>query len=61
MFLIARDDNGPLIPCSPAIALIRQWVRQGVSTTGAMPCVGLLSLNNITNELKEYDIVLVRV
>lgn len=60
MFLIARDDNGPLIPCSPAIALIKQWVRQGVSTTGAMPCVGLLTLDDITEQLKECDIVLVR-
>jgi hypothetical protein len=32
----------------------------GVSTTGAMPCVGLLKLDDITEQLKDYDIVLVR-
>lgn len=60
MFLIARDDNGPAIPCGPAIALVKQWVKNGVPTTGAMPCVGLLELHDITDELKDFDIVLVR-
>ena len=60
MCLIARDEDGSLIPCSRAIALVRQWVQQGVSTTGAMPCVGLLKLDDITEQLKDYDIVLVR-
>lgn len=57
--LVARDDNGPAIPCSPSIALVRKWVRQGVPTTGATPCIGLLTLDDIRAELKTFDIVLV--
>ena len=59
-FLIARDANGPAIPCSPSVALIRQWVERGVHDAGAVPCVGLLGWNEISAELRNYDIVLVR-
>jgi Saccharopine dehydrogenase NADP binding domain len=58
--LVARDENGPAIPCSPSIALIRSWVREGVPATGAVPCVGLLTLSDIRAVLNPYDIVLVR-
>ncbi len=60
-YLIARDTNGPAIPCSPSVALIRKWVQQGISETGAMPCVGLLKWDEIRAELSRYDIRLVRV
>ena len=60
-FLIARDANGPAIPCSPSVALIRKWVEHGVPDSGAMSCVGLLSWDEIKAELIGYDIVLVRV
>jgi hypothetical protein len=60
VFLVARDGNTPAIAAAPAIALIRKWTRQGVSTTGVTPCVGLLDWTEVRNELMEYDIVLVR-
>lgn len=60
-FLIARDANGPAIPCSPSVALIRKWVERGVADSGAMPCVGLLTWDEIKAELVSHDIVLVRV
>ena len=59
--LLARDANGPAIECSPAVALIRKWVERGVSDTGAMPCVGLLTWDEIRAELVNHDITLVRV
>ncbi|HJV96378.1 MAG TPA: hypothetical protein VJ608_10095, partial [Albitalea sp.] len=61
VFLIARDENGPAIPCGPSVALIRQWVEHGVSQTGAVPGVGLLKWDDIRYELSNYDITLVRV
>jgi hypothetical protein len=61
LFLLARDDNGPAISCSPAVALIRKWVEHGVPETGAVPCVGLLTWDEIKAELVNYDITLVRV
>jgi hypothetical protein len=61
MCLIVRDDNGPAIACSPAVALIRKWVEHGVPESGAMPCVGLLTWNEIKAEMVDYNITLVRV
>lgn len=61
VFLLARDANGPAIGCSPAVALIRKWVRHGPSDVGALPCVGLLTWDELKAELVDYDITLVRV
>ncbi len=61
VFLLARDANGQAIECSPAVALIRKWVEHGTSNTGALPCVGLLTWDEIKAELVAYDITLVRV
>ncbi|MBI3546001.1 MAG: hypothetical protein HY081_05330 [Gammaproteobacteria bacterium] len=60
-YLIARDANGPAIPCSPAVALIRKWVEHGIHDTGAMACVGLLTWDEIRAELANYKISLIRV
>ncbi|MDH3371159.1 MAG: saccharopine dehydrogenase NADP-binding domain-containing protein [Gammaproteobacteria bacterium] len=60
VFLIARDSNGLEISCSPAVALIRRWVNHGVPDFGAVPCVGLLSWDEIKAEMLDHDIVLVR-
>ena len=58
--LVARDENGQAIQTAATIALIKKWVNQGVTTSGAVPCVGLLSLDEIKSELLGYDIVIVR-
>jgi len=60
IFLISRGTNGLVISCSPALALIRKWVERGVSTSGAVPCVGQLSWDEIKTEMVNHDIVLVR-
>lgn len=46
-FLLADQDHGPFIPCLPAIALARKLLRDEISTRGAMPCMGLLSVDDI--------------
>ena len=58
-YLVMRDGISPAIPCSPAIALIKKWVRDGVGETGAFPCVGLLTWDEIKAELLDHDIVVV--
>ena len=58
--LIARSDSGTAMSCSPAIALIKKWAHEGVSSAGAMPCIGLLTLDAIRSELAGHDIMLVR-
>ena len=59
-YLIARAADGPAIAAAPLIALVKKWVRAGVPRAGALPCIGLLSLEEIKAELLPYDIVLVR-
>lgn len=61
VFLMARDANGPAISSSPAVALIRKWVEHGVPEPGAVPCVGILTWDEIRAELVDYDITQVRV
>lgn len=61
VFLIARDASGPAIACAPASALVRQWIERGVSAAGAMPCIGLLTWDEIKAELLNHDIRLVRI
>jgi saccharopine dehydrogenase-like NADP-dependent oxidoreductase len=45
--LLARNNHGPQVPCFPAIALARKLLRDEVRTRGAMPCMGLLTLDEI--------------
>lgn len=59
VFLLSRDHSSPAILVSPAVALVRKWVRHGVASAGATACVGLLSLADLKQELLRYDIVLV--
>lgn len=58
--LIARDGAGPAISAAPILALVRQWLAQGVKQTGAMTCVDLLSFDDLKPELAGHHIVLVR-
>lgn len=58
--LIARTNGNAAIACSPAIALIRKWVREGIADVGAMPCLGLLNLDALKAELLHHDVVLIR-
>lgn len=46
-FLLADQDHGPFIPCFPAIALARKMLRDEISVRGAMPCMGLLTVDDI--------------
>lgn len=46
-WLLASNNHGPQVPCFPAIALARKLLRGEVSTRGAMPCMGLLTLDEI--------------
>jgi hypothetical protein len=46
-WLLARNNHGPQVPCFPAIALARKLLRSEVNTHGAMPCMGLLTIDEI--------------
>lgn len=54
--LSAGSDHGPNIPCFPAIALARKLIRDEVTVRGAMPCMGLLTVDEILHAVPGLDI-----
>ena len=54
--LIAARGDGPQIPCTPAIVIARKLAAGSLAARGAMPCLGLLSLDECLRELENYDV-----
>jgi hypothetical protein len=54
--IIARQGHGPHIPTIPAIILAERLARGTLQRAGAMPCCGLVSLEDYLAELKGYDV-----
>lgn len=46
-WLVADSNHGPQVPCFPAIALARKLLRGEVDACGALPCMGLLTIEEI--------------
>lgn len=55
-WLLAGNDHGPQIPCFPAIALARKLLRGEVRARGAMPCMGLLTVDEILGVGRGLDL-----
>jgi hypothetical protein len=58
--IVAPRGDGPQIPAMPAAALAKKLLGvrgyEPVTARGAMPCMGLLSLGEILNELHPFAI-----
>jgi saccharopine dehydrogenase-like NADP-dependent oxidoreductase len=54
--LIAQQNHGPYIPCGAAIALARKVASGGRLPKGAMPCMGLLTVEEFLEPLRDLDI-----
>jgi saccharopine dehydrogenase-like NADP-dependent oxidoreductase len=54
--LIAEKNHGPHIPCGAAIALARKIVSGASLPRGAMPCVGLLAVDEFLEPLRDLNI-----
>ena len=55
-YLIAGSDHGPQIPCGAAIVLARKLAEGGLELRGAVPCVGLITLDEYLGTLAGLDI-----
>lgn len=55
-FIIAKDSYGPHIPTIPAIHLAKKILEHSNGEPGAQACVGLISLEDYMEELKDYPI-----
>jgi saccharopine dehydrogenase-like NADP-dependent oxidoreductase len=54
--IVARQHHGPYIPCGAAIGLARKLAHGDLHERGAMPCVGLLTLDEYMDALAGLDI-----
>ena len=55
-FVIALDGEGPYIPTVPAVVLTRKILTGQFRAAGAMPCVGLGSLEEYLHELRDLKV-----
>ncbi len=54
--LVARENEGSDVPCMGAVALVRRISRHGLPGACAMPCVGLITLDDYLSELSELNV-----
>lgn len=54
--LMAAQNHGPHIPCGAAIALARKLAAGEALPHGAMPCMGLLTVEDYLAALDGYDV-----
>jgi hypothetical protein len=54
--LTARAGDGLMIPCTPAIVLALKLAKGEIMRRGAMPCFGLLGLDDILDELRPLHV-----
>ena len=54
--LLAAQNHGPQIPCAAATALARKLASGQRLPVGALPCVGLLSVEEYLEPLRDLDI-----
>lgn len=55
-FIIAKDGDGPHIPTIPAVLLAQKLAKGELKLRGALPCVGLISLDEYLVALQKYKI-----
>lgn len=58
-FLLAGRNHGPQIPCAPSVALVKRYLRGRLTTRGAMPCLGLLGVDEILQAIPGLDLRIV--
>jgi len=55
-FIVAKKNDGANIPTIPAIILAKKLIAGKIDKRGALPCVGMVMLNEYMDELKGFDI-----
>jgi hypothetical protein len=54
--LLATDGHGPFVPTLAAAALVQKLATGALTTTGATPCIGLLSLDDFAEAASGLNI-----
>lgn len=53
--LIARQGQGPYIPATPSVILVKRLLADTLAPRGAMPCLGLFTLAEFLQEIADLD------
>lgn len=60
-YLVARQGHGPHLPVIPALIMVRRLLADRDSLpAGAMPCVGLMTLQEYMGSLGDLDVEIIR-
>lgn len=54
--LVARQNHGPEIPCTPASVLVRKLLAGTLAIRGARACLGMFTLDDFKAEITDLDI-----
>ena len=54
--LVAHNNHGPEIPCSPALIIARQLLAGRLQARGAQACLGLFTLEDLAEEMQAFDV-----
>jgi hypothetical protein len=55
-YLVARNGHGPYIPATASVVLTQRLLGGSLQTRGAMPCVGLFTLDEFLAEIGDLHI-----
>ena len=55
-YLIAKDGDGPQVPCTAAVILAKKFQRQALSQTGACACMGFIAKAEFDEEFGQFAI-----
>lgn len=55
-FIVAFGGDGPYIPTIPAVVLAKQMIAGKTIGPGAMPCMGMIGLQEYLDELKPFKV-----
>jgi hypothetical protein len=54
--LVAGRGHGPYIPATPSVLLAKRLIAGTLSLRGAVPCVGLFTLDDFLAEVSDLDV-----
>lgn len=55
-YLLADDNHGPEIPCTPSIVIVKKILNGEFCRRGAFPCWDLFSIAELQREMAEFSI-----
>ena len=55
-YLIAKNGDGPEVPCTAAVILARKFANQQLSNVGAYACMGFIDKDEFDKEFEKFSI-----